>query len=173
MEKGLPKWWKRQGIPVPWPVDIRAYLVETLRKDKREATLMEAEAPRRTARANTGFFLELVQGLPVTRFFAVWPRGADDRGLIWESGILGVLIEWKDFVPVKISGKNLDLFPEEGVGDLDPLTGEYVFKRRKGRTTYQMDFSAWDCQIWPWSSYEELVRNVRAAASVHSPVSPP
>jgi hypothetical protein len=48
IEQGLPKSWPRKGVPIPWPVDLRAHLVGTLRQEHQPATLMEAESLLRT-----------------------------------------------------------------------------------------------------------------------------
>jgi hypothetical protein len=165
----IPKWWKHDGDGVLQPVDIRAYLVEVLRKDHHKAALMEAEVSLRTAETNTGFFVELLKKLHVERFFAFWPRGVDNQGLMWESGGFGVLIELKGESPIRFAEQPLDLFPEKGVGDWDPETGEFIFRKGRGRTRYEMDYSAWGARVWLWSDYEELVRKVRAAAVAHPP----
>lgn len=165
----IPKWWKREGAVDPQPVDIRAYLVEVLRRDHHKAALMEAEGPLRSAQTNTGFFVELLRKLHVERFFAFWPRGVDNQGLMWESGGFGVLIELKDESPIRFAEQPLDLFPEKGVGDWDAETGEFIFRKGRGRTRYELDYSAWRARVWLWSDYEQLVRKVRTAASSHPP----
>lgn len=169
LEKEIPKWWKREGPSVPQPVDVRACLVEILRKDHHRAALMEAETDLRTAPTNTGFFVELLRKLRVERFFAFWPRGIDNQGLMWESGGFGVLIELKDESPIQFAEQPLDLFPEQGVGSWDPESGEFTFRRGRGRTRYEMDYSAWKARVWVWSDYEQLVRKVRTAATTHAP----
>lgn len=165
----IPRWWKREGVDPPQPVDIRAYLVEVLRKGHHEAALMEAEESLRTATTNTGFFVELLRKLHVERFFAFWPRGVDNQGLMWESGGLGVLIELKEDSPIRFSEQPLDLFPEKGVGAWDPETGEFIFRKGRGRTRYETDYSAWRARVWVWSDYEQLVHRVRIAAAAQLP----
>ena len=76
----------------------------------------------------------------------------------------------KDESPIRFSEQPLDLFPEKGVGDWDAETGEFIFRKGRGRTRYELDYSAWQARLWLWSDYEELVRKVRVAAAAHPPL---
>jgi hypothetical protein len=152
----LPRWWARHGFPVPWPVDLRAYLADILRREHQPATIMEAEAARRTAPSETGFFLELVEKLPVGRFFAFWPRGANPAGLLWE---LPRLVERAGVPP--LTADTVHVFPEEGVGDWDPESGLFEFSEKGYRTTYLRDLTRSGFQIWRWGDYPGLVELVR------------
>jgi hypothetical protein len=164
IEQGLPKWWPRQGVPIPWPVDLRAYLVDTLRQEHQPATLMEAEPLLRTSSLDTGFFLEVQEKLPVGRFFAFWPRGANPAGLNWE---FPLLVE-RAGTPA-VNSDTVHIFPEEGVGDWDPETGLFEFTERGYRPTYQRDLSRCGFQIWKWADYATLVEKVRRAARYSPP----
>jgi hypothetical protein len=163
--EGLPRWWTRRGTPVPWPVDLRALLADALRQEHQPATIMEAESARRTSPLETGFFLELVAKLPVGRFFAFWPQGANPAGVLWEFPLL-----------VERAGTSADtsdtvhLFPQEGVGDWDPDTGLFEFQEKGFRTTYLRDISRCGFQIWKWSDYSTLVDTVRRVGRYSPPV---
>jgi hypothetical protein len=163
--EGLPRWWSRRGIPVPWPIDLRAYLADALRQEHQPATIMEAEGARRTAPSETGFFLELVERLPVGRFFAFWPRGANPAGLLWE---LPLLVERAGTPPVTVD--TVHVFPEQGVGDWDAETGMFEFSEKGYRTTYLRDLSRCGFQIWKWADYPALVDMVRRVGRYAPPV---
>jgi len=165
VEEGLPKWWTRRGIPVPWPVDLRAYLADALRQEHQPATIMEAESARRTSSLETGFFLELVEKLPVGRFFAFWPRGANPAGLLWE---FPLLVERAGTPPV--TSDTVHVFTEEGVGDWDPETGLFEFSEKGYRTTYQRDIARCGFQVWKWSDYPTLVDKVRRVGRYSPPI---
>jgi hypothetical protein len=160
----LPTWWPRRGGPVPAPVDVRAYVADVLRQEHQPATLMEAESSRRTSPLETGFFLELLEKLPVGRFFAFWPRGANPAGLLWE---LPLLVERAGTPPV--TAETVHVFPEAGVGDWDPETGLFEFRERGYRTTYLRDLARSGFQIWPWAHYPTLVEKVRRAGRSYPP----
>jgi hypothetical protein len=165
IEEGLPRWWARRGASVPWPVDLRAYLADVLRQEHQPATLMEAESSLRTSPLETGFFLELVEKLPVGRFFAFWPRGANTAGLLWE---FPLLVERAGEAPV--TRDTVHVFPEDGVGDWDPETGLFEFREKGYRTTYQKDISRCGFQIWKWSDYPALVEKVRRVGRYAPPI---
>lgn len=160
----LPRWWTHRASGTPWPIDLRAYLADVLRQEHHPATLMEAEGRRRTAVLETEFFLELVEQLPVTRFFAFWPRGANPSGLLWE---LPLIVERAGKEP--FTAQSLHVFPQTGVADWDTSTGRIEFVERGARTTYLRDLARVGFQFWPWATYDELVQSVRTAARVRSP----
>ncbi|MCI4373090.1 MAG: hypothetical protein L3K02_05550 [Thermoplasmata archaeon] len=144
---------------------MRACLADALRKEHQPATIMEAEAQRRTSPLETGFFLELLEKLPVGRFFAFWPRGANPAGLLWE---FPLLVERAGTPPV--TPDTVHVFPQDGVGDWDPETGLFEFTEKGYRTTYQRDISRCGFQIWRWSDYPTLIEIVRRVGRYAPPV---
>ena len=160
----LPRTWKRRGLDVLAPIDIRALLAGMLRREGAEATLMEDDSKRK-GETNTGHFIRLVSGHPRGRFFAYWPKNANWPGLNWEFSHLGTRIE-----EGRLAGEQLHLFPEEGIAEFDIEGDSVIFLEGNPRTTYFDDFAKWGCGIDIWTSHEELVEKVLEAGTGEPPV---
>lgn len=159
----LPRTWKRRGLDVLSPIDVRALLAGLLRREGVEATLMEEDSPK-GRETNTGHFMRLVSSHPSGRFFAYWPKNANWPGLNWELSHLGSRIE-----EGKLQGGQLHLFPEEGVAEFDSDDDTVTFLEGNPRTTYYDDFVQWGCGIDIWSTHEELVEVVLEVGTEEPP----
>lgn len=160
----LPRTWKRRGLDVLSPIDIRALLAGLLRREGVEATLME-ENPRKERETNTGHFMRLVSSHPSGRFFAYWPRNANWPGLNWELSHLG-----SRFEEGKLTGNRLHLFPQEGIAQFDAESDSLIFLEGNPRTTYYDDFAKWGCGVDIWTTHEELVEVVLEVGTEEHPV---
>jgi hypothetical protein len=66
--QALPGWLKREGTPVPWPVDIRALLVDDIRQEGHSATMMELW-PRKGSELHTKKFQRIEREGHVDSYF--------------------------------------------------------------------------------------------------------
>jgi hypothetical protein len=158
--KFLPPGWKRRGARGRlWPIDVRAALVGALRSAGVDATLMEAE-PDRGTETRTGKFARLVSSRRDLRFFVFWPLRANLAGLVWELGHLAGRMEES-----RLAGRQVHVFAERGVVELDLDHDRVVFRETGHRTTYFEDLARWGCAIDLWADYEALFESVVAAGT--------
>jgi hypothetical protein len=157
--QALPGWWKREGNPVPWPVDIRALLVDDIRQEGHSATMMELW-PRKGSELHTKKFQRIEREGQVDSYFLYWPDGGHVEGIIWElRDLVGRVLDGK------MAPEALRVFPQEGVLSLDGESGLMVLGEQSHRTSYFEDILGLGCPVVPWSSYEELRLFVREHAS--------
>lgn len=159
----LPRTWKRRGQDVLSPIDIRALLAGLLRREGVEAVLMEDD-PRERGETHTSHFSRLVRTHSDGRFFAYWPLHANWPGLNWELSHLATRIDDK-----MLQGRQLHLFPEEGVAVVDPETDSVIFLEEGSRTTYYDDLGNWGCEVDVWSDYDSLLDKVIEAGVEEPP----
>ena len=163
----LPKGWKRRGAPGRlWPIDVRAALAGALRSAGVDATLMEAE-PDRGNETRTGKFARLASRGRDMRFFVFWPLHANLAGLVWELGQLAGRMEES-----RLAGRQVHLFAESGVVDLEVEHDRVVFRERGHRTTYFEDLALWGCAIDLWEDYDALFDRVVGAGLASSARAP-
>jgi len=159
----LPRSWKRRHRDQLWPIDIRALLAGLLRREGVEAVLMEEDRGDQRE-SHSAHFARLVREHRAGRFFAHWPLNANISGHVWQLSHLGARIE-----DGYLQGRQLHLFPEEGVARLDDESGLMVFLEEGNRTTYFDDLGGWGCALHSWSDYDSLVEKVLEAGTAEPP----
>ena len=157
--QALPAWWPREGKLVPWPVDIRAMLVDDLRREGHAATMMELWTSEKKE-AHTAKFHRVEKQAEVDAYVVYWPVGGHVEGLSWELSDLVDRVLGKD-----LSTEALHIFPEVGVLGIDGETGLMMLGEPGHRTTYFQDILDARCPLGPWSTYDELRLFVRKHVS--------
>lgn len=155
----IPKWWAREGKEIPWPVDIRAILVDDLRQEGYATTMMELW-PRVGKESHTRRFQRIEREGRVDAYFLFWPVGGHVEGITWElRDLIGRVLD------DKLSAEALHVFPEEGVLAVDGESGLMMLGEEHHRTSYFEDVLGAGCPVAPWATYEELRLFVREHAS--------
>ncbi len=142
-----------------WPVDIRAVLVEELRRAGHAATMMELWT-RHPKETDTELFDRVVRESSVNKFVLYWPSGGHVEGLTWEiRGLVDTVLR------KKLDPSSVRILAEEGVASLDESTGEMMLGESGHRTTYYRDIMRLGFWVVPWATYDELIAFVRAQTS--------
>ena len=144
------------GGSVLSPLEIRRHLVRDLALAGQRFAIME-DTPDVGPELLTTKFHRILGDSDFEQVSIYWPAGANRSGLDIEIGFLLSMLQRHELRPESV-------LLEIQTRCVEFRENDIVFLEEGKRTQYFLDLFRFECPILEWSTYEELLENLRASA---------